>query len=301
MQRTIDKLLRLAMRFITIPMGGHRSNNIEEEHAIEHGSQKKLEIIQGITSHSRRERKIMSIATQALFAVAAIGAIVIGILLYYHKQTPTVWVTFASILAVTLAFCLQWQEGIWKAQQTAKSAPPPTLTAASSPTPLEPPKTLHDYFITDFNQWLNADYVVPINLIDTQTSSITPVTIVKTKLCLDFDANNKFLVFYIPNNPDTYNVCIALANQYKEIVAMPDKVGLVESRNPGDARKISSKELTFSGRVFIYHEQTLLQDELDKLVPIYKQKGLSPQFRGIEYAFTKNNPPAMPFRIPSQK
>jgi hypothetical protein len=64
----------------------------------------------------------MSIVAQALLALSAIGAIVIGVLLYYHKQTPTVWVTFASVTALTLAFCLQWQEGIWKKEAEAASA-----------------------------------------------------------------------------------------------------------------------------------------------------------------------------------
>ncbi len=120
-----------------------RSENI---HASEQAQRGKQEILQGMIPKFRRRRMVMSVAAQALFALAAIGAIIIGILLYYHKQSPTVWVTFASVVAVTLAFCLQWQEGIWKSEEaakereTARTVPPPDATPSviTSPTPTLP-------------------------------------------------------------------------------------------------------------------------------------------------------------------
>lgn len=61
----------------------------------------------------------MQIAIQACGGIAAIGAIIIGVLLYYHKETPVVWVTFVSVVAVTLAVCLFWQNNIWEKKATS--------------------------------------------------------------------------------------------------------------------------------------------------------------------------------------
>lgn len=64
----------------------------------------------------------MQIAIQALGALSVIGVLVISILLYYHKQTASIWVTFVTIIFVALGFCLYWQASVWK-NQTASSEP----------------------------------------------------------------------------------------------------------------------------------------------------------------------------------
>lgn len=64
-----------------------------------------------------RDNRFMQLAIQACIALTAIGTIIIGILLYYHKQTATVWVTFATILFAVLVVCLYWQNSIWKDQK----------------------------------------------------------------------------------------------------------------------------------------------------------------------------------------
>ena len=64
-------------------------------------------------------RRLMQIAIQAFVALSVIGAIVISVLLYYHKQTASVWVTFATIVFVALSFCLYWQSSVWKNQNTS--------------------------------------------------------------------------------------------------------------------------------------------------------------------------------------
>ncbi|MFX0199216.1 MAG: hypothetical protein ACFFCW_24095 [Candidatus Hodarchaeota archaeon] len=65
-------------------------------------------------------RKKVQIAIQICISLAIIGTIVIGILLYYHKQTPAVWTTFTTVIFISLAFCLYWQNAIWE-KQAAKN------------------------------------------------------------------------------------------------------------------------------------------------------------------------------------
>jgi hypothetical protein len=66
-------------------------------------------------SVSQAESGYMDIAYQACFAFAALGAVAVTILLYYHQQTPACWTTFATIVFVALGICCLWQDKIWKA------------------------------------------------------------------------------------------------------------------------------------------------------------------------------------------
>jgi hypothetical protein len=56
----------------------------------------------------------MQILIKVFGALAFVGALVLTILLYYHKQTAAVWTTFATIVAVLLASSLYGQDIIWK-------------------------------------------------------------------------------------------------------------------------------------------------------------------------------------------
>ena len=60
--------------------------------------------------------------------------------------------------------------------------------------------------------------------------------------------------------------------------------------NPPGERAERYDELTFSGRVYIYHETNLLPDRIDTLLEIYHKNGLSPQFRSRDYEMIRNSP-----------
>lgn len=76
----------------------------------------------GRKSHRDQGRGIMQLAIQASVALSVIGAVIISILLYYHRQTATVWVTFTTIVFVALSFCLYWQAGISRSQETQSNS-----------------------------------------------------------------------------------------------------------------------------------------------------------------------------------
>lgn len=71
----------------------------------------------------------MQVAIQICWALAAIGGVVVAILLYYHKQTPTVWVTFLIVVSIALAICLTWQDALWKNQNRARVLSDPQTAA----------------------------------------------------------------------------------------------------------------------------------------------------------------------------
>lgn len=59
----------------------------------------------------------MFIINYTLATLTIIGGISIGILLYYHMQTASVWVAFATCTLLILIFCLKWQYSIWKKEK----------------------------------------------------------------------------------------------------------------------------------------------------------------------------------------
>jgi len=216
------------------------------------------------------KRKNMQIAIQIFGYLTVVGGIIIGILLYYHKQSPAVWVTFFTIMSLTLSLCLGWQQNINKNNPPKK----PDQTGQS-----KKDLTLLYLFENDFNNLLRSGETRTVEFKTGEKVSI------KSKLYLDFEAQNEFIGFFIPNTPGTFNICIDLAEHYKIALELKNKT-MVEMSGPG-IQPVNSSELKFSGRIFIYHEYPLLESQKRELLTLYEQHSLSPQFRGPEYLFKK--------------
>lgn len=139
--------------------------------------------------------------------------------------------------------------------------------------------TLLYLFGNDFNNLLRAgeDRIL--------TNKDGSQTTVKSKLYLDFESQTEFVGFYIPSVPETFDICIHLAEHYKTALELKKKV-MVESSSIG-LQPVNTSELKFSGRVFIYHEYPLLEAQKRELFAQYKKHDLSPQFRGIGYLVKK--------------
>lgn len=75
----------------------------------------------------------MQVAIYLCSSLAFVGGTVVTILLAYHKQTPAVWTTFTTVVLISLAFCLYWQDSIWNKQkvpiekQSEKDQPEPPV------------------------------------------------------------------------------------------------------------------------------------------------------------------------------
>jgi hypothetical protein len=139
--------------------------------------------------------------------------------------------------------------------------------------------TLLYLFENDFDNLLRASE--DIILTDKDGSQTT----VKSKLYLDFESQTEFVGFYIPPVPETFDICIHLAEQYKTVLELAKEV-MVESSGIG-LQPVNISELKFSGRVFMYHEYPLLEAQKRELFTLYQKHDLSPQFRGTDYLFKK--------------
>lgn len=155
-------------------------------------------------------------------------------------------------------------------------------------TPLETqerPKTLRDYFLSDFPHTFKLQEAQLIS----STKHGENVQL-DTRLYWDFDAKAMFLSFYIPSTPSTIKVCEYIAREgYKHALNLMSQVD-AESKIAGD-RAVHTSELKFTGSVFVYHESPLFESDKDKIIPLFKTNGVSPQFRGSDYAYLRNNPP----------
>ena len=164
----------------------------------------------------------------------------------------------------------------------------------------EEPKTLHDYFLSDFNRLLNSRQSLDITL-KKGGETINTVKI-EAQLHSDFEAKAEFLSFYIPSTDSAYGICEYIAKElYKKALTNLKSGVAIEAKYLPSERGVNMNELRFTGGVFIYHEYPLFESNKDTLIPLFKTNGLSPQFRGADYVYLRNNPSSSPLRTPSPK
>ena len=169
---------------------------------------------------------------------------------------------------------------LWLDQSVPVS--PPDMSAVNQDNKLS---GLGHYWNTDFSHTLKLSQNITVSHKIPENASNS--SIIKFNIYQDHAANTKFIGFYIPAASDTYQICIYLAESYK--VFMDEFGGSVhvEFKSAGDFSYIPSHELTFTGRVYIYHETELSHEQLGQLIALYREKNLHVQFRGSNYATTR--------------
>jgi len=60
----------------------------------------------------------MQVAIYGCGALGGIGAVIISLLVYYHKEIPLVWTTFATVVISILGVCLFWQSKVLEKQSS---------------------------------------------------------------------------------------------------------------------------------------------------------------------------------------
>lgn len=112
---------------------------------------------------------------------------------------------------------------------------------------------------------------------------------IKRQVYLDFDADTKFVGFYIPatdpmSSVETAEACLALDenNAVQETLDNMSQRGLVITGGYRD-QMTKAQDLTFSGRVLIYHEAFLSIPQKADIMRAYASKHYDVQFRGPDY------------------
>ena len=136
--------------------------------------------------------------------------------------------------------------------------------------------TIQDYFVTDFGQYaaVSSDSIIQQGL------NLIPV---KGKALLDFSSGTKFCAFFVPTPSELSQLCSFLIDHpdiaLNELNNVEIHAGLI-----GLDRSVKSSDLTFSGRVFVYSDGDIPNQNLDAIQAIARTKGIYFQFRGAEYA-----------------
>ena len=140
----------------------------------------------------------------------------------------------------------------------------------------EKPPTLTDLFNKDFHNIAG----VSDNGFDLRSSNGEIVHIGR-RIYLDFPEKSEFIGFYIPSSKYGFEACLALVDMVHPIITdLPNRIDVTG----GDAGGVTRvRELTFSGRVFLYHEWPLSNKQKADVVEAYSAKGLDVQFRGLDY------------------
>jgi hypothetical protein len=163
----------------------------------------------------------------------------------------------------------------------------PKKQVAAVPDFLPTPLSLKDLFETDFSPGTGIGmglYSEPI--FGRPSGENIPV---KMRIVTDFDAHSKFLAFYLAPNAHNYDLAIALAIQYKELMDHMENVVTPTLRHAGDSAEGVGKNLPFVGQIYLYTEADMTLQEKAALERFYNGRGLSVQFRGSDYQITHSN------------
>ena len=182
----------------------------------------------------------------------------------------------------------------WVGNRATVQPSKPAESAKSVPKEAEKPPTLLDLFKKDFPSMLKAsDTNVDAYTIGTPEGSKIKV---KRQTCEDYEAKTKFIGFYIsrPDPPpkdssaqDTFVACMELL-KHNAVQETFDHFGSSVAVMSGYGDQMTaSKDLTFSGRVLIYHEELLSIPQKADILKAYKEKGLAVTFRGSDYLGTQ--------------
>lgn len=150
--------------------------------------------------------------------------------------------------------------------------------------------TLEDLFNREFNKLLKSTKEWEFTVIEDDTKFK-----IKSNVYYDFESMTKFISYYIPSHPKTFEICRDLTIHYKDVLNSSDGL-VVESKVPG-LRPVNSKDLKFTGIIYIYHEYPLFEKQKRDLYDLYEQNGLFVQFLDSEYLWDKNNPKENPIKI----
>jgi hypothetical protein len=197
------------------------------------------------------------------------------------------------ILLITLALVASWgtmlfiasgnhpqPAGDWRASVQSLSPNDPSIVAKAhlqSPNDL----TLRDLFLTDFGGTVASSDT--LSMTNNATGRVSKVT---ERALYDLERQTVFLMFFIPFDQDTDELCSELPARVPAWLKQSGEV--VATQTPtGSSTVVSSKTAVFTRRVFVYHETDLPIEQLAELTKLFSAAGLDVLFRSQTYLAMK--------------
>jgi hypothetical protein len=187
------------------------------------------------------------------------------------------------------------------AKEVSLPQQPPTSTVSDNKPAgkhIERPQTLFELFKSDFSNLAKLSNEVTATIGNTDGTFAYNI-LVKYSIFFDFNANSKFYSFYIPKSPDSqsFNFSTHLAIEYPTIINRLSEAVTTSTKDPGGPL-ISSSDLVFSGRIYLYHEDEMTLKQKAELEDLFKANGAHIIFRGLDYQQTRWLQDAVPKNEP---
>ena len=96
---------------------------------------------------------------------------------------------------------------------------------------------------------------------------------------------------YIPLSNEAFDVSIFLSDNYGPYLNHKD-IPRTAAKSPGDSTSMDSDKLTFSRVIYLYVEDILTLDQMEKIESAYKKSGLSVIIRSHDYVAIRQAEPA---------
>jgi hypothetical protein len=143
------------------------------------------------------------------------------------------------------------------------------------PTATRPP-TLRDLFKSDFSNVMKfTDDSCEIQWKDGTKSGFS------CQAYLDFEGKSEFVGFYVPSSQRTFDICLRLQDAPTDVVRKVPEHAAITGGYRDEATSL--KDLVFTGRVFLYHDDILTITQKAAIIEAYRQRGLDVNFRGPDY------------------
>jgi hypothetical protein len=163
----------------------------------------------------------------------------------------------------------------------------PQRTEAPKAATIEQPKSLADFFKEDFPNFMKMNHALTLGL---ERKGLPTAKIdVNIAVYMDFASKTKFYGVYVSHSDVTYNFCVLFPGWYKDQFNALQSGLLTIAKDPADSGPTDGRDLTFSGRLYLYTEDDLSLSEKAFLENSYKNSDppLSVIFRGHDYAITR--------------
>jgi Invertebrate-AID/APOBEC-deaminase len=108
---------------------------------------------------------------------------------------------------------------------------------------------------------------------------------VEDTLYVDFTAGSKFIGFYVPASPKTFEICGLLALHARQLGDELSQSLLVVSKAPGENPQ-NINALVYTGRIYLYHQETLTHRQVADIEDAFQRQGLNVVLRGPDYLTT---------------
>jgi len=119
--------------------------------------------------------------------------------------------------------------------------------------------TLREYFETDFpNRAMSQHTTLNLTMADGASYSV------HARVHSDFNSGTKYVAFLVPRGRDAYGICDHLVSNPQLALDAVARATEVKAHYPGQ-RWMSTAELRFSGRIFLYTDDVFSAEEMARL------------------------------------